>query len=52
MKKQHKWGIIGLGKIAGKFAADLNLIPEAILYGVASRSIDKAKTFAEKHGAI
>jgi len=40
-----KWGIIGLGNIAEQFARDLALIPEAQLYAVASRSLEKATEF-------
>lgn len=46
--KKVKWGIIGLGKIAAKFASDLLISENSILYGVASRNIEKAKTFATK----
>lgn len=51
MHKKINWGIIGLGNIASKFASDLQLSDTAILHGVASRSMDKAITFAEKHNA-
>ena len=46
-----KWGIIGCGSIAHKFAEDLALAGGNELYAVASRSIDKAKQFGEKHKA-
>lgn len=46
-----KWGIIGCGKIAGKFADDLNKVEGCELYGVASRSIDKAINFAKINNA-
>ena len=48
MNKKFRWGIIGLGKIAHKFAQDLDLIENAELYAVASRSKERAKDFAEK----
>ncbi|GAA4300975.1 Gfo/Idh/MocA family protein [Aestuariibaculum suncheonense] len=56
MKKnyQHRtirWGIIGLGKIADKFATDLATIADAELYAVASRQQEKADAFAKKHKA-
>ncbi|MGJ5640652.1 Gfo/Idh/MocA family protein [Formosa sp. S-31] len=55
MKAQHdkviKWGIIGLGRIAKKFAKDLLTIENAQLYAVASRSQDKADTFAKSFKA-
>ena len=52
MHKKVHWGIIGLGKIANKFAADLQLSDNAILQGVASRNMNKAIAFAEKHNAV
>ena len=56
MSKQsdHKiinWGIIGLGSIANKFAQDLITQKDSKLYAVASRTQEKADTFAQKHGA-
>jgi predicted dehydrogenase len=51
MKKQINWGIIALGKIAHKFAADLSLVKNANLLAVASRDATKSKVFAEKHKA-
>lgn len=48
MEKTINWGIIGLGKIAHKFAEDLVKVPNAKLYAVASRNAEKSKTFAEK----
>ncbi len=50
--KPIKWGIIGLGKIAHKFAADLLTLPNTILYAVASRSQEKADSFAKKFNAL
>lgn len=49
--KKIKWGIIGLGNIASKFASDLLTIEDAELYAVGSRSQEKADAFAEKFGA-
>lgn len=49
--KVYNWGIIGLGKIAHKFAHDLNLAEGANLYGVASRNIDKAVKFSTDYNA-
>ena len=51
MPKTIKWGIIGLGKIANKFATDLATIPNAELYAVASRSQKNAEDFAKKYSA-
>ena len=49
--KKIKWGIIGLGTIANKFATDLLTINDAELYAVASRNQEKANAFAEKYAA-
>jgi predicted dehydrogenase len=46
--KTIKWGIIGLGKIANKFATDLATLENTELVAVASRSQDNATEFAEK----
>ncbi len=51
MGKIYKWGIIGPGKIAQKFAAALALVPDATLHAVASRELEKAKQFAHAWGA-
>jgi len=48
MTKVIKWGIIGLGNIAQKFAEDLSLIEGAELVAVASRSKVKANEFSTK----
>ncbi|WP_252723238.1 Gfo/Idh/MocA family protein [Pseudotamlana agarivorans] len=50
-QKTINWGIIGLGKIANKFATDLQTVPGAKLYAVASRTQEKANAFAEKFNA-
>jgi len=50
MSEKIKWGILGPGKIATKFATDLAKLPDAELYAVASRSIEKAETFANEMG--
>ncbi len=47
---KFRWGIIGCGKIAEKFTESLAVIPEAELYGVASKSAFRAKRLAEKFG--
>ncbi|MFT5749405.1 MAG: putative dehydrogenase [Ancylomarina sp.] len=51
MHKKINWGIIGLGKIANKFAADLQLSNSSVLYAVASRNGEKAKIFSEKYNS-
>jgi len=51
MNKQVRWGILGTGKIARAFAVALTGIPDAVLAGVASRSLDKAEAFAAEFAA-
>jgi predicted dehydrogenase len=50
MDKKYNWAILGCGKIARKFVADLSLLGNANLYAAASRSLDNAKEFAEQLG--
>lgn len=50
-KPKIKWGIVGCGNIANKFANDLALVEDAELYAVASRSLEKATTFGQKYNA-
>ena len=45
-----RWGILGAGKIAKAFATDLEQTDRGTLVAVASRSLDKAKAFAEPFG--
>jgi predicted dehydrogenase len=45
MKKKIRWGILGCGKIARKFAADLKLVRDAELFAVASRDLARAESF-------
>ncbi|MCK0131984.1 Gfo/Idh/MocA family oxidoreductase [Flavobacteriaceae bacterium F08102] len=46
-----RWGIVGTGNVADKFASDLSMVVNAKLVAVASRSPEKAALFAEKHQA-
>jgi predicted dehydrogenase len=51
MGKKYNWGILGPGRIAHKFAAGLKVLPNAVLYAVASGSSqERAEAFREKHG--
>jgi predicted dehydrogenase len=50
MSKTIRWGIIGPGNIARKFAAGLQVIPDATLLAVASRSLENAQRFGEEYG--
>ena len=47
MSKIYNWGIIGCGKIAHKFAQDIQVLKNAKLHAVASRSLDKALAFGK-----
>ena len=49
VSKKIKWGIIGCGNIAHKFASDLQLVNDAKLVAVASRDKAKAKDFQLMH---
>ncbi|WP_339916470.1 Gfo/Idh/MocA family oxidoreductase [Yeosuana marina] len=49
--RKVRWGIIGLGNIAHKFATDLLTIDDSELYAVASRAQEKATDFASKYNA-
>jgi predicted dehydrogenase len=46
-----RWGIIGPGRIAHKFAQDLTQIADAKLTAVASRDLERAQAFAQEYGA-
>jgi predicted dehydrogenase len=45
-----RWGIIGTGGIASAFAGDLNLLPDAEVVAVGSRSQASADEFADRFG--
>ena len=51
MPRIIKWGIIGLGKIANKFATDLAITANTELYAVASRDQKNSDDFAKKYSA-
>ena len=48
--KKYKWGVIGTGKIAHTFATALKHCENAELCAVASRTDEKARSFAEEFG--
>lgn len=50
MSKKYNWAILGCGKIAKKFSADLKTLPNANLYATASRNFQKATDFAKEFG--
>ena len=49
MKDSYNWGILGPGKIAYRFVDDLQILPKANLYAVASRNHQKAPNFADQY---
>jgi predicted dehydrogenase len=51
MNKKVRWGILGCGRIAGKFASDLRLVENAALAAVASRDKLNADSFGRASGA-
>jgi predicted dehydrogenase len=44
------WGILAPGKIARSFAADLALLPDAVVAAVGSRRFEAAEAFAARYG--
>lgn len=46
-----RWGILGCGKIANKFAADLRLVNDAKLVAVGARDGERARAFAAAYDA-
>ena len=49
--KEIRWGIMGCGRIARKFAADLRLVQDARLMAVAARQQETAEQFAREFPA-
>ena len=49
MTANIRWGILSTGNIAGQFARDLKATRHAELAAVASRTLEKARRFAEEH---
>ena len=45
-----RWGVIGLGYMAETFSCAIDGNKDGVVYAVASRSLDKAMTFAKNHG--
>jgi predicted dehydrogenase len=52
MEKKIKWGIIGAGRIAEKFASDLKSTTSGELFAVSSTSLARAQDFALRHEAM
>jgi predicted dehydrogenase len=49
MSRTINWGIIGIGRIAEKFASDLATLENTTLLAVASTSLERASEFARVH---
>ena len=52
MSDIFKWGILGTGSIASKFATDLQHLPDAVCYAVGSRSLESAERFGNRFDAV
>jgi predicted dehydrogenase len=52
MSKKIKWGILGCGKIANKFASDLKYVEDAELAAIASRNPEKLATFSKEYRPV
>lgn len=50
VKRTIRWGILATGGIAATFTEALATVPDAEVVAVGSRSLDGAKSFAERHG--
>jgi len=50
MQETIRWGILGTGAIAGKFAEGLSFVPDAELIAVGSRAKQTADAFADRWG--
>ena len=50
MTKKYNWAILGCGKIAKKFALELQALPNANLYAAASRNLENATNFTSEFG--
>ena len=51
LKKTFRWGLVGPGRIAHRFAAALEVVKDAELYAVASRDLARAQAFAGTYQA-
>jgi predicted dehydrogenase len=45
-----RWGVLAPGRIARSFAADLLVVPDAVLVATGSRSLERAEAFAAEFG--
>ncbi|MCW2618011.1 MAG: putative oxidoreductase [Modestobacter sp.] len=50
MTQEIRWGVVGPGRIAEKVVQDFAVVDGARAVAVASRSLDRARDFASRHG--
>ena len=50
MSTEIRWGIVGPGRIAENLVRDFAVVDDARVVAVASRSADRARDFADRHG--
>ncbi|WP_138758014.1 Gfo/Idh/MocA family protein [Modestobacter altitudinis] len=50
MTEEIRWGVVGPGRIAEKVVEDFAVVDGARVVAVASRSLDRAQDFADRHG--
>ncbi len=50
MSAETRWGIVGPGRIAENVVRDFPHVPGARVTAVGSRSLDRARDFADRHG--
>jgi predicted dehydrogenase len=48
--QEIRWGVVGPGRIAEKVVEDFAVVDGARAVAVASRSLDRARSFADRHG--
>ena len=51
-KAKVRWGLIGAGRIAHQFSQDMAAVDNAELVAIAARDGQRARTFAERYGAL
>lgn len=47
-----RWGILSTGRITAEFIPAVQFVPDACLYGIASRDLAKAEAARAKYGAV
>ena len=52
MSKPVRWGILGCGKIAAKFASDLKWVADAELTAIASKNVEKCAALSREYRPV